>query len=343
MKKGVFFLLIYLSLNLDFSNAQATKPYQFIAKIYTEAMGVIPPPDAWNYNQNAMNNAADLKQWMKNTGIYFFTDAVYFLPNYPISTHKASRLLALFRGALNREPTLAEFNSYLSQITNETSWNSLVSQFFNSSECNALLDIAIARANQGKPNYGWGNNPVINLVTNYPVVGNLPLNGSTINRATLQNALDNAALSTTNKIVLLSQMAVIKLNVPLNIPQGVTLATVGYPDRSEYAKMARIVWDTSVRTTNHMIIMNSGSSLLSVWVDGQVGSTYPRFLKNDPYSTIYVEGDRTLDSVQITDNRISDTFGCRSIWMGGHYYNDVYCRNNTISYAVPQNLDKKNR
>lgn len=337
MKKGAVLLFVFVCLNLGISFAQATKPYQFIAKIYTEALGVVPDPAAWSYNQSAMTTASNLKQWMRDRGIDFFTDSVYFLPKYPITTHKASRLLALYRGCFNREPSFSEFTTSLAQITNDTSWTNLVKQFFNSAECNALFDYAINRANLGKPDYGWGVNRqngsihmvINNLVTDYPVVGTLPSTGKTISGTELQVALENARNST-NKIVLLSQMAVIELTDSIIIPNGVTLATVGYPDRTQYAKMARIIWKANTPINNHnMIRIETGGKLLSIWIDGQVGPA-PRFPRAE-VSTIWVQGDTTYQDVEITDNRISDSYGCRSIWMGGHLSPYVGTKNIKVS------------
>ena len=332
MKKSSILLCMFMCLNLSINFAQATKPYQFIAKLYTESMGVIPDPTAYKNLQDEMDSAPDLKQWMKNKGHEFFTNQTYFLDKYPIDSEsnncKAARLLALYRGAYNREPELDDFNIYLSQITNETTWANLVTQFFNSTESNALLDNAIYRANQGKPYYGWGYSSVSNVAPIYPVVG-FPSESRIVYRYELQTLL-NSAQNSSNKVVLLSQMAVVFLDDSLIIPSGVTLATIGYPTRTEYARMARIVWDPNVRNTNHMIWMDSGSKLLSVWVDGQAGTIYPRFPK-DESSTIWVQGDRTYQNVEITDNRISDSFGVRCIWMGGHLSHLVGCRNNKIS------------
>lgn len=168
MKKYSLHLVVILIMS-NACFAQTTRPYQFVAKMYTEAYGRVVDPSGWSYWQGRMTNEnpGDLMREMIRV---CFTNAE-FKNDYPIIFSQSPtlkreqfrpRLLALYRGALNREPDNSGFSSFLNRLqvsSDETIWDQVVNEFAapGNTELNALISSILA---SGKPYYGWVSNAV---------------------------------------------------------------------------------------------------------------------------------------------------------------------------------------
>ncbi|HKQ09407.1 MAG TPA: DUF4214 domain-containing protein [Blastocatellia bacterium] len=246
--------------------AQSGIPTQFIAKMYTEALG--RTPDASGY-QAAVNfftqngcNASRLKTWGR--GVYL--SAEYNNLGYD----NAAKVLTLYRGILNREPDQAGFDHFYNQLNSGVSLATVVDAMFNSGEFQGLVpQICGGGTTPDRFSYGFGSNYALKI----------PTTGSGVKVDTnrqLQPIIDSTPAGGT---VWLAQKAVVRLLEPLHIKEGVTLSTTGGPSHNHYALMARLVRDTHFSSTTcppenkgcPAVILHSGAKLKAVWVDGQRG------------------------------------------------------------------------
>lgn len=248
MKRLLPVLLALLSIPAHAADGKI--PAQFIAKIYTEALGSAPDPEDWTaastwFKANGCR-AATLRTWGKK---------VYLSNDYrSLGYDSAAELLTLYRGALNREPDRPSFQKRLNDRRNGQRWSDMVESVFASQEFSFLA----LRICGPESSYSFGSRPVLDL----PVTGE----GFRGTGSQLQKVLDATPAGST---VWLARKAVIRLNDPLVIPPGVTLATVGNPGPYQYALMARLVRNARFKTA--AVSLQSRAMLKNVWVDGQRG------------------------------------------------------------------------
>jgi hypothetical protein len=250
-------------------------PGQYIAKLYSEGLGRAPDQTGWNnmiaFFQSSGCSASTLAQ----KGEQIYTSSEFTGLGYD----NAARLLALYRGALNREPDSSGYNFYLNLLNSGTSWTSVVDDIFTSSE---FTGDAATFCTQGP--YYFGGAPAITIPLGQSCSGQFCFTGGT--QGQLQTMLNNAAAS--HATVTLAQQVVVTITSPvtvgpprqrmvgLNIPAGVTLTTAGQPGPNKYAEMARLVRGqtfgdsgTSSAGATAVVEVESGAKLENVWVDGQ--------------------------------------------------------------------------
>lgn len=284
MKRLLPVLLALLSIPAHAADGKV--PAQFIAKIHTEALGSAPDPVEWLvaaawFEANACK-ASTLKAW----GSKAYLSSGYRSRDYDA----AAELLTLYRGVLNREPDGASFRKRLNARRGGQSWSATVDSFFDSQEFQ-FLALRICGPESG---YSFGTRPVLDL----PVTGE----GFRGTGNQLQKLLNAAA--PTQSVVYLAQKAVIRLTSPLVIPPNVTLATVGHPDPTRYALMARLVRAGRFKTA--AVSLHSGARLQNVWVDGQRGVN--GFI-DDGLNVRLLGGDGT----SITESVITNAAGWSSV------------------------------
>lgn len=294
------------------ARAAVVIPDQFIAKMFTEALGRAPTPSNWSVYSNHFSVVGCSATTLKDVGSGFYTSPEFASRNYD----NASRVLSLYRGVLSREPDQGGFDASYNALQNGTlTWNTVVTNFFSTAEFNALSTSICT----GNP-YGWRATAVLNL----PVANTNNFGGAARNQtqANLQSAL-NAKASTCGT-VLLEQKAVVRLTSNLTIPACVTLATVGNPGPGEYAKMGRLIRTADIPTA-YLITLQPGAKLTSTWVDGQHSNiTMPATSSRDSnISTVGSNG-------QITYNRVSDGQGTQ-IFTNGARSNLGTCSGLVIS------------
>ncbi len=301
---NIFFVLLYLLIFGIVVSAQNI-PYQFLAKLYTEAHGRAPDQNGWTYWTGVLQNSQNLVQTMREIGIAFYTSPEYMAIPYDYE----ARLLSLYRGSCNREPDAYGFNSKLELLNNGTlTWTQIVTDTFESQEFTNLANQIISSEN---PYYYWGNAPVIDI------------GGGVWTQDHLETLLNNASRSPVN----IPQKVIVHLVRPLVIPNGVTLQTSGTPIHNQYALMARLIRDISFSDTNRIINLSSNSVLKSIWIDGQLaqyGNYHP------VRANLHTMGDNII----INNCRLSDPAGFSNLLLSGPQ-DGIYC--NTFS-TVSSNL-----
>jgi hypothetical protein len=245
---SVLYVLLVLSPSAQAATGRV--PGQFIAKIYTEALGRVPDPEGWQqavswFEANGCR-AATLNAWARKV----YLSGEYLSRGYD----PPAELLTLYRGALNREPDAADFQIRLKTRRKGQDLRDTVDGFFDNREFRRLAKKICG----AQTSYSFGKQPALAL----PVTGE----GFQGTGAQLQARLDAASPGET---VHLAQKAVVRLTAPLVIPRGVTLATTGFPEPTRYALMGRLVRSAGFKTA--AVTLQDGAALDSVWVDGQRG------------------------------------------------------------------------
>jgi hypothetical protein len=255
---------------------------QFVAKLYTEALGRAPDVSGWaNAVQSVQSSDCSLA-FLRSLARGVYTSAEFEGLGYD----SGSRVLALYRGVLNREPDSGGFTFYYNQLNaNPGAWSGIVDGFVNSTEF-ANLRGAIC----GGGSYGFGASGVLTI----PVSGGGFAGGSA---AQLQAALNATPPGGT---VTLAQHAVVFVDQPLTIPAGVTLTTAGGPSSRSYARMGRLV--RTAAFGDAALKLSTGSQLRSVWVDGRRSAVG----FNQPAMNVQTFGG---DNVIVDNNRISEPAG----------------------------------
>jgi hypothetical protein len=269
-------------------------PAQFVAKLYSEALGRAPEPGGWSFHLSEFENAGCTLESVRHMVRVFYNSSEFLALPYD----NESRLLALYRGALNREPDeggLAHHSGTLR--SGAVTWSRKVEEFANSSELAALTP----RICGTNTSYYYGGAPAPTLTPSGP--GFRSSDGTV-----LQSQLDSAPRGAT---VYLAQKAVVRLTTTLVVPAGKTLATTGSPPPSQYARQGRLV--RSGNFAGPVVRVESGAKLRNVWVDGQRGD-----FRNYVLPAINVEmmgGDGTA----VSDSKLSNSLGWTSLVAFGSY------------------------
>ncbi|WP_445356565.1 hypothetical protein ACJJIC_05400 [Microbulbifer sp. ANSA002] len=290
-KKTCALLIILLSTN----NAIADVPTQWIAKLYSEVLGRSPDTNGWNHyiNIHFSENTCNAPR-LRGIAYGFLTSDEFINKNYSYE----DKVLILHRSVYSMEPLLGNYLRDLKNLNSGTSWSQLVTD---------TLNVAFTESNSRTVTLcnnvleGWGTNPVIQP----PTTRNNYFSGGTSSE--LQKLLDNALPGST---VFLEERAVVLVNEPIIIPENIHLTTIGNPSADHYAKMARLIRNTNSNTA--MIIPLSGSTLSSIWVDGQWDRYTPDGLKLNIHVRRY-NGTNTSDNITISNNRVSNSSGGANI------------------------------
>jgi hypothetical protein len=287
------------------ADAAGVVPAQWIAKVYTEGLGRAPDSAGWAnmiaFFQSSGCSATTLAQ----KGEQIYTSDEFNGLGYD----NAARLLALYRGALNREPDSSGFSHYLNLLGTGTNWTDVVDEIFASSE---FTSDAATFCTQGP--YYFGGSPAITIPTGQGCTGQFCFTGGT--QGQLQAMLNSA--EATHATVTLAQQVVVSItslyqppgwsrSVGLFIPSGVTLTTAGQPGPSRYAQMGRLVraqtFGETAGTAVPVVEVAGGAKLENVWVDGQ------RKTQTDAQSaTVNVEIDGGSGAT-VSADRLSDAVG----------------------------------
>ncbi len=298
------------------ASALAAVPAQFIAKIYTEALGRAPDPAGWNSALSYFTSNGCSQSTLKDWGSAVFNAAEF----NGIGYDNPATTLVLYRAILNREPDSAGYNQWLRALDSGQSLQSVVASLFDTQEFGQLvpyicsgnsysfgtlgtgLAIAIPTSRQG----GYGN----------------------LTESQLQDLLNSTPAGQT---IYLQQKSFVLLTQPLVIPAGVTVATSGLPTPQQHGFMARLVRAAPFAGPLVQINLdnnaNPAGALKNVWVDGQrqLSST---FVSGAINIEIYGGTGATVDS-----NFISNTLG----WSNIHSYGSLDgrpCSSNTITNNV---------
>jgi hypothetical protein len=280
-------------------------PAQFIAKMYTEALGRTPDTNGWaNYLNLFVANGCS------QSTLQGFASSFYLGTEYAsLGYGPAAKVLTSYRGILNREPDQAGFNAWYNYLVGGGDFAGMINSHFTSAEfANLVPKICGSSAT-----YFFGPNPVISLP---PSCGGFQGNGDQ-----LQAQLNGTPPGQT---VLLACNAVVPISSTLVIPAGVTLATTNLPGPTQYAKMARLVrqsiWQGAV------VQLQPGSQLRSVWVEGQRGYLGADLSESRASSNVQTRGS----GVVIQNSRFTDPTGATSVHALGTFEN-FPCSSATVS------------
>jgi len=255
---------------------------QFVAKLYSEALGRAPDAGGWASVMQAIQANDCSPAVLQNAARGVYTSAEFD----GLGLGSASRVLALYRGVLNREPDGGGFTTYHAQLNaNPAAWPTVVDAFVTSTEF-ANLRGAIC----GGGSYGFGAGAVLAI----PTAGSGFAGGSA---AQLQSLLDATPPGGT---VTLAERAVVLVDRPVTIPPGVSLTTSGGPSSRSYARMGRLV--RTAAFGDAMLKLSSGSQLRSVWADGRRSAVG----FNQPAMNVRTFGG---DNVVVDNNRFSEPAG----------------------------------
>jgi len=269
-------------------------PGQFIAKIYTEALGRLPTQAEWMAASHAFAEVGCNPQTLADIGQRVYTSADYARLGYD----NTSRLITLYRGVWNSEPDLG-LGQWREALDHGEAWSTVVARFFVNDR---FLDLVPKVCSGARDSSG----------TSYAVAGQTAVPQPTAtagfdgSQEALQALLDDTPPGGT---VMLAQRALVVLTKPLSIPHGVTLTTAGDPDPSHYAEMGRVVRGGDF--DQPMVEVTDGARLTSVWVDGARNS--PGNFVPNRYNVRVLGGSRTA----VVGNKISNTAGSAGIQVLG--------------------------
>jgi hypothetical protein len=302
------FLIGIIALRPIAALGQNVIPAQFIAKLYTEALGRAPDQLGWSSYADYFRSTGCNTRQLAIVGNKFYTSPE-FLSDY---TDNEAKVLALYRGALNRDADQNGFARYVSLLNSGTPWVSIVHDVFTSAEFTADMP---AICNSEAPDYGFGAQ-----VPPTPTPGD---NGFTGTESDLQTLLRRAAPGST---IYLAQKAVIPLTSTLVLPSGVSLKTYGEPTPHSYALMGRLVRATTFDGPD--ISVEGGGALTNVWVDGQrnvLGYHKVSGGAGDNANVVTLSGSNTL----ISSNKLSDPQGGTNFFSDGGYVG-IPCSNQIV-------------
>lgn len=149
---GALALPAHASVTESAESSSGRVPAQFIAKLYTEALGRLPDETAWRGLSGEFRAHGCTPAMVGEAVRSFYTSDEYMALPYE---HEA-RVLTLYRGALNREPDQAGFDHYTSVLRHgQASWKAVVEAFVNSAELAALSASICGHS----PAYHFGTSP----------------------------------------------------------------------------------------------------------------------------------------------------------------------------------------
>jgi hypothetical protein len=290
------------------AGAQNVVPAQFIAKMYTEALGRAPDQLGWSGYTDYFQDAGCNTKQLGLVGQLFYTSPE-FLSDY---TDSEAKVLALYRGALSRDADQSGFAYFVSLLNSGVPWASVVHAVFASAE---FIGDVPAICSAEVPDYGFGAQ-----IPPTPTPGD---NGFTGTESQLQALLSGASSGST---IYLAQKAVIPLTSTLAIPTGVSLATYGEPTPHSYALMGRLVRASTFDGPN--ISVQAGGALTNVWVDGQrnvLGYHKVSGGAGDNANVVTLSGSNTM----VTSDKLSDPQGGTNFFSVGGYVG-IPCSNQIV-------------
>lgn len=289
---------------LSHLEAENVIPTQFIAKMYTEALGRAPDPSGWSaYTGYFVQNGCGAGQLMQ-VGEGFYTSPE-FSGDY---SNNEAKVIALYRGALNRDPDPSGFAANVAALNSGTSWGTIVDNVFSSAEFNGDVPTICSATS---PDYGFGSQPPVT-----PAPGAHGYSGPQVGlQALLELARIFDLLGVPNATtVYLAERAVIPLTSSLVIPTGVTLTTYGAPPATSYAMMARLIRASTFDGPN--VDVDPGGIVTNVWIDGQrnvLGYFKPGGGPKDNANVVTLGGANTV----VSHNKLSEPQGGTNFFSSG--------------------------
>jgi hypothetical protein len=265
-RPNLFHSMILCSLLLLLHSHVIASPTQFFAQIYTEILGRNPTPSEWVANEYRFTPETISVQQVSPVIISLVQSSEFNQLGYTAT----ERAFVLYRAILLREPSTAELSTLGNQLSRGTSMTVAATGMLNSAEFANLINGPIKSLRA----HGFvRSTPAVR-----PTIGTGGLGNVTGQQ--LQAALDAAKPGET---VFLSRGALVRVNEPIRIPEGVTLSTFDansqgnlFRSRKAYAAMGRIV--RTEMFARPLVELAPGAKLIGVWVDGRRS----QLRQNDP-------------------------------------------------------------
>lgn len=274
------------------ARAAGVVPTQWVAKMYTEALGRAPSAGEWSFWMAYYSSNACGVSTLSTLGTAIYTGADFLAAYSPEASSRPQRVIALVRGVYSHDPNANDWSAYYTLYADGTlTWTQVVSAIFNNGVFGALVVPAVCGAS---PDYGFGYSRPLDVLA-----------GGSRTLATLQGQLNAAQASC--GIVALRPTELIRAGTQaLTVPACVTLTTAGGPGPSSYASMGRIVPDgltCQVFWCSHTAIVSlgRGATLRGVWVDGAGADSGQVQLAN-----VETQDTAGADGTTVTGNRLTD-------------------------------------
>ena len=321
----LFWSLLIMQAHADFG----TGGYQYVSKLYTEALGKVPDQSGWKFwTEDILGQNDVTPQMLSHVGIEFYTcEAFYAI----YGNDYKSMLLALYRGCLSREPDQAGFHFWLNLIQNRNHWEIVVKEFFDST----YFKTDIAKDIIDNNYRGWNPvSPVIAINEEWSAQD-------------LQSRIDEAVEQNTY-LVEIPQNTVIRVGQNdsdsgyscIVVHENVTIKTQGIDNNyNAYAKMARIVRSSFINNglySGEIIALKPGAKLEGVWIDGQRNINGYAIKQIN----VFVTGNYNLHHPTIVEGcRISNTCGWTQLQSLNDYrYLEFWGLGNTSQIKICKNL-----
>ena len=286
-------------------------PYQYVTKAYTELLGRAPTPTEWSAAVQSFQQQGCTTTALIELGDSLVSSAEY-QRDYP-DADAGSRALTLYRFVLNREPDAAEFVTLRDRLAGSATTPRLAPEdaadfLYQSPEFTTLTRPAICSPTN--PSYYFGKPGDL---TGFPAIPTPASGAPGVDQpeAPLQFKLDVVSRSG-GGVVSLPVREVVGLTTTLTIPGNVTLTTVGNPDPTRYADMARLVRAPAFAAqpgnpSPDLIHLDPGAKLEHLWVDGQRYAPDP--------NSLAVFNIRMLGGVGTTvaSDRIGNAYGASNL------------------------------
>jgi hypothetical protein len=234
--------LVLTGLLLLAPTAGAEVPSQFIAKLYSEALGRAPDAGGWQTQTNYFITKGCSQATLSAFASSVFEGAEYTGKGYT----PEEAVLTVYRAILSREPDASGLAHFAGRIRSGATAAAVARDQMISAEFTGLIGAICAG---GGYRQDWNGRQAIDL------------GSGTWSQAQIEACVNN------NTICSIPQRVVVYLSAPLRIPAGRILQTVGQPGRLSYARQARLV--RSNGNFGHLIEMGPGAVIRNVWVTGQ--------------------------------------------------------------------------
>jgi hypothetical protein len=239
-------------LALLISGAQArANTDQYVALLYTELLGRLPDPVGFKSHSDYVRNGSTSR--LKDVVTWMITSSEF----QSKALDSSAIVFVIYRSVLLREPDLSGLSYYRSQLdSGAISPTQLVSILFASTE---FQNDARPKIVQSTPaGFRPGN------YCNMGVIGGGQADFTGGTSAQLSALL---ATKSAGDTVTISKRAVIAMSSQVNVPQGVTIKTLGFQSGEHYTSMARFIAVPGF-SGPAVLWLNPGSKLEYVWVDG---------------------------------------------------------------------------
>lgn len=223
-------------------SAMAAVPSQFIAKLYSEALGRAPDPTGWRTHNGHFAARGCSAATLQAVATAFFASPEYGTRRYT----PAESVLTGYRAILSREPDPAGFAHWTDRLQGGATPAQMAAELSASRE---FAHIVSAICSGHAYRQDWGLSQAIDI------------GAGTWSQAQLEACIRD------NHVCSVPPRTVIQLRSTVVVPQGKVLETRGAPDRYHYARQARIVRASG--EFGHLLDVKAGAVVRNIWLSGQ--------------------------------------------------------------------------